>query len=169
MFPCKERIYIYITGAHRCVHQLNLSGEDRFKALDKTTTRLQNSISQKLLLILKSVHLVHHMAQQDPTVHQPKNWACTDAFLSWTPATYLKTSFGVCKESIHALCSQEIRYWIQIWFEEIKWQLQLTSRSVTSSLSGSIRWSVVVANLLEIYSLGRLSKQIESKANDKRE
>lgn len=160
MFPCKEKRYIY----YWC------TGEYTFKALSKNTTRLQNFILQKLLIILKSVHNRHIWHNRTQLFNSPKIWAHTDAFLSWTPGIYLKICFTVCRESIHVICSQDIRYWIQIPFEGTKRQLQLTSHSHCDFLPFLIHpGSVIVVNLLEIYSLGGVNKQIESKASDKRE
>lgn len=62
-------------GSKRCSDENNnyiyycCTGEYTFKVLDKSTARLQNSILQKLLIILKHMHPVRHIVQKDQTVH----------------------------------------------------------------------------------------------------
>lgn len=116
---------------------------------------------QKLLIIFKSMHEVHHTVPKDQTVHQPKCQTGAGVFWSWTPTMgFISKYCSVCKKNVHVLCSQDTRHWVQIWYEGIKLHLANSNShvtvTVTVSLSRSICWSVIVANLLALYySLGR--------------
>lgn len=113
-----KKFYIYITGA-----QVNI----QLKLWAKILLDCQSSFYRNLI-ILKSVHNTHIWHNRTQLFISSKS-EHTDAFLTWTPGIYLTIWFTVCKENTHALCSQDIRYWFQIWFEGIKWQLQVTSHN----------------------------------------
>lgn len=160
MFPCKEKCYIY----YWC------TGEYPFKASSKNTTRLQNFILLKLLIILKSEHNRHIWHNRTQLFISPKSEHTQ--MHSWVEHLGFTLKYVLLSaERTHISFAVRISgtgFRSGLREQNDNCSLHLTV-IVASSPSWSIHWSVIVGNLLEIYSLGGLNKQMESKANDKRE